>query len=390
MSTTSLHPGLGSSGSGENGVRLIRVPANLRLGAAARLIGEQSGDPLLAGQRFLDSATQLRVDLDLMWCTVDEQGGMGSGGGMVRIRQVVLAVIGSGRTAMLFVSGAERKGKWPGAAKLRAMSGAGVALAEARQERIALVNHACEQVAAPGVDGRSRAVLSQALLESRETDAIEALQGAGFQRLGDLAYLRRALPKAGPGRALDQAESPKWPEGIRVCSVAQLLADGQTKARVDALIVDALERSYTDTQDCPELCGMRGMDDVLDSHRSVGVFDPAHWWLAMDDSGVARACLLLSVCPEQDSVELVYLGLAPEVRGVGLGSMLLGYGLRRLYDGPLAPLPRPDQTCIGGSGGVTCAVDTRNTPAMKLYRKAGFERFGLRVPMVRRLGPVHA
>ena len=304
----------------------------------------------------------------------------------MRIRQVVLAVIGSGRTAMLFVSGAERKGKqWPGAAKFRAIGGAGTALADSRQERIALVNHACEQVGAPGADGHPRAVLAQALLEQRETDAIEALLGAGFGRLGDLAYLRRPLAKAGPGRALEQAGNPEWPAGIRVRSVAQLLNEGHSQSRIDAWIVNALERSYVDTQDCPELCGMRGMDDVLDSHRSVGIFDPSLWWIALDESDVARACLLLSVCPEQDSVELVYLGLAPEVRGVGLGSMLLRFGLRRLYDGPLARDPTPGRPRVGGGGGVTCAVDTRNAPAMKLYRRAGFERFGLRVPLVRRL-----
>ena len=31
---------------------------------------------------------------------------------------------------------------------------------------------------------------------------------------------------------------------------------------------------------------------------------------------------------------------------------------------------------------LTCAVDTRNTPAMSLYRRCGFQRFGVRVPLV--------
>ena len=388
MTTTSAHTGLGTSPGGE-GVRIIQVPRELRLSAASRLIGEQAGDPLLAGERFLESAAQLRVDLDLMWCTTDERGagaGLGLRGGVVHVRQVVLGVVGSGRTAMLFVSGADKRaGKWTGAAKLKLLGGS-APLAEAKRERVALIRHACEQVGAPGADGKPRAVLAQSLLEQRETDAGEALMTAGFARLGELVYMRRGLPKSGPGRALDQAGNPVWPEGLRVRSIKELEREGQTRAQIDAWLGEALDRSYVDTQDCPELCGMRAMADVLDSHRCVGVFDPSLWWLVFDRQQRAMACLLLTACPEQDSVELVYLGLAPEVRGRGLGSMLLLFGLRRLYDGPMATTPMGASTRIAGTGGMTCAVDSRNASAVKLYRRAGFERFGVRVPYVRPLG----
>jgi ribosomal protein S18 acetylase RimI-like enzyme len=389
MTTTSTQSGLGASPGGE-GVRVIQVPPDLRLSAASRLIGEQGGDPLLAAQRFLESASLLRVDLDLLWCTTDERPasggreGSGEGGGVVGVRQVVLAVIGTGRTAMLFVSGTEKRSRhWPGAAKLRLLASAPIA--DARRERIALIHHACERVAAPGADGRPRAVLAQALLEQRETEAGEALVGAGFTRLGELMYMRRQLPRSGPGRALEQAGSPEWPAGVRVRSLRELAEEGHTTAQIDAWLADALDRSYIDTQDCPELCGLRAMSDVMDSHRSVGVFDPSLWWIALDASERAVGCLLLSVCPEQDSVELVYLGLAPDVRGCGLGSKLLLFGLRRLYDGPLAAATMAGSVQIGGTGGVTCAVDSRNAAAVKLYRRAGFERFGVRVPFVRSL-----
>ncbi len=385
MTTTSAHPGLSTSPGG-GGVRIIQVPPELRISAASRLIGEQGGDPLLAAQRFLESAVQLRVDLDLMWCSTDERPApaAGAGGEMVHVRQVVLGVVGSGRTAMLFVSGADKRARqWPGATKLRMLAGAPIV--EAKLERIALIQHACEKLSVPGADGRPRAVLAQSLLEQRETDAGEALMGAKFGRLGELLYMRRTLPKSGPWRALEQGANPVWPVGLRVRSIRQLQDDGHTRERIDAWLVEALDRSYIHTQDCPELCGLRAMDDVLDSHRSVGVFDPSLWWIVLDGADHAMACLMLSVCPEQDSVELVYLGLAPEARGRGLGAALLAFGMRRLYDGPLAPAPIAGQAQIGGTGGVTCAVDSRNAPAVKLYRRAGFERFGVRVPYVRSL-----
>lgn len=134
---------------------------------------------------------------------------------------------------------------------------------------------------------------------------------------------------------------------------------------------------------------LRAMEDVLESHRCVGVFDPSLWWLVFDREHRAMACLLLSACPEQDSVELVYLGLARSARE-GLGSKLLSFGLRRLYDGPLAAVPTAGRTGIAGTGGVTCAVDSRNASAVKLYRRAGFEKFGVRVPYVRSLRPARA
>lgn len=362
----------------------MQVPEDLRLSAAARLIGEQAGDPMLAAERFLESAAHLRVDMDLMWCTV-AGGNVAAGVGVVHVRQVVLGVVGSGRTAMLFVSGPDRRaGMWGGAAKLRLLGGS-APLAEAKRERISLIHHACEELSRPAKDGRPRAVLAQSLLEQREVDAGEALVLAGFQRLGELAYMRRPLSKSGPGRALEKAGEPAWPDGLRVRSLEELLREGHTQTQVDAWLAEALDRSYVDTQDCPELCGMRTMPDVLESHKSVGVFDPSLWWIVFDRASHAMACLLLTVCPEMDSIELVYLGLAPEVRGRGLGSMLLSFGLRQLYDGPLRANTGADVLRIAGTGGMTCAVDSRNASAVKLYRRAGFERFGVRVPYVRPL-----
>ena len=87
-------------------------------------------------------------------------------------------------------------------------------------------------------------------------------------------------------------------------------------------LLEALESSYQDTLDCPELCGLRETPDVLDSHRSTGVFDPALWWM-VHVNGQARGCALFNRCPEQRTIELVYLGLSPELRGRGLGKWLL-------------------------------------------------------------------
>ncbi|MBC7772616.1 MAG: GNAT family N-acetyltransferase, partial [Pyrinomonadaceae bacterium] len=259
----------------------------------------------------------------------------------------------------------------------------------------ALVRHACHHLRGmktpPVSRGVSRRVtplagdranarvvaLVQGLLEPHELDAIEALGRAGFMRLGDLAYMRRSLPRANGGRGAHRlrlsrpsragahaafGEAFVWPAGV----VVRRLSDISNNEH-DALLAAALERSYIDTQDCPELCGLREVADVLDSHRSVGDFDPALWWI-IEYEGKPEGAMLLSACPEQQTVELVYLGISPVLRGKGIGSAMLAMGLKELTG-------RDEAT-------ISCAVDMRNGPAMKLYTRAGFQEFSTRVPMV--------
>lgn len=376
MATAFGKPGLGSNDPRPgNAIRVVPVPFDLRLSAAARLLGDQAGDPLIAAQRFLESAPQLGVDLDLLWCVLEDA----TPGRMPIVRNVSLAVLGTGRTAMMFVSGPARRGL-----KSTLLGGKPTSIDHA--ERVALIRHASEQV---GQIKIRPARLAQSLLDTKEHDAARAFMDAGFMRLGDLAYLRRRLPKTGPGASLDSPAVPTWPAGVEVTSIPDLFAKGHSASTIDGWLIDALERSYIDTQDCPELCGLRDVSDVLESHRSVGIYDPALWWLVFRD-GQPRGCMLLSACPEHQSVELVYLGLAPEARGMGLGSMLLGFGVRRLYQtvvasSPSAHPPEPGHPVVSGAGGLTCAVDTRNAAAMRLYQRAGFERFATRIPMVRSL-----
>jgi len=57
--------------------------------------------------------------------------------------------------------------------------------------------------------------------------------------------------------------------------------------------------------------------------------------------------------------ELVYLGVVPEMRGHGIGRALLRRAIR--------------ETAEMGLTQISLAVDAGNTPALRLYRDAGFE-----------------
>ncbi len=335
----------------------VFIPPELRLAACARLVADHAPEPRQAARRFVETAEELGIDLSLMWGVLDPS--------RTEVRQVCLAVLGAGRTAMLFVSG-EPRGKGHASGPGR---GAGVTAEERTAERAAVLEAACRTLSGPIQGKTSSGVrLAQSLLEPHETAVLQALRRAGFRQLGDLAYMRREPAPVPAGRPA------VLPPGVRMESIAQLVMAGMSSAQVDRLLTDVLEASYVDTKDCPELCGLREAADVLESHKAVGRYDPALWWLLMENDRPV-GCALFSVSPEHDSLELVYLGLDVSARGRGLGTALLDASLRCLGDRVLM------------SGGVTCAVDTRNTAALRLYQNAGFRRFGVRIPMIRPLAP---
>ncbi|MBX3358145.1 MAG: GNAT family N-acetyltransferase [Phycisphaeraceae bacterium] len=330
------------------------------LAAAERLVGDRArstapAERRAAAIRFVQNAREFGIDLSLFWATIEEGAVAGPAsalpGGPV-VRQVCLAVVGSGRTANLFVSSGVPGGKRDHGAR-----------AAAHAERVGLLEAACTAIGSAGPRTGRGARLGQGLLEATETDAAAAMRDAGFTRLGELAYLRRRMPSG-----------KDW-QGAAVLEGFELVAMPELSG-AEAVLSGVLERSYIETLDCPELAGLRDVSDVLDSHKAVGVYDPNLWWVLRSREPIGgerhHGCVLLSACPEQDSVELVYLGLAPAVRRRGLGASLLARALDRLAG--------------RGERWVTCAVDTRNAPAMALYERAGFSPFSSRIPFVRRLG----
>lgn len=307
---------------------------------ARRLVSQANADLDEAAKRLVESAPDHNIDLSLSFATVEP-----GGNGRVNVRQCCLAVLGSGRTCMMFLSEPAGEGERADVAMI---------------ERVACVREARRHLERTASD---RAAILQALPEPEEAWAVEAFGAAGFLSVGTLRYMRcdRAI-RAG------SAEAGAWPEGV---SVERVMPQGQRGALPparEAEVMAALERSYVDTLDCPELCGLRSTRDVLDSHRSTGDFDPSTWWL-VKHRGRPAGCMLLNRCPEQRTIELVYLGLGPELRGKGLGRALLEMGVRGARRG-------------AAGWAVTCAVDERNAPALRLYAGLGFEAQSRRLALV--------
>lgn len=320
------------------------IPHSLRLSAAERLVSAHGRRE--AAKRLIASASKHGIDLDLMWGVVGQDGPSSA----LKVRQVALAVLGAGRTAMIFLSNPETKGVFGPVVTQTDEISASIKGALAGLQALAP-----DQVA-----------LAQTLIEPEHTWAHRACTDAGMICVGQLDYMRKPITKSTPA-----ASAPDWPSGIEVRAITTL--DPNALDSDYQSLITALEGSYEETLDCPELCGLRSMGDVVESHKATGEFDASRWHLIFKDGQPAGCCLLTHI-PQSNSVELVYLGISPQARGLGLGRSVLGYAI--------------DQLGAIGISEVTCAVDNRNAPAIGIYESLGFSRFDARVGFVAPITPV--
>lgn len=322
----------------------LTVTPALRPAAVELLLGRGGRVPPEAVERFCRQAPDLGIDLELMAATRHTTA-------PDTPTQVCLPVPGAGGTVMLFVAGLPSGGARPG---------------QDHTERAAAIRHAVRTASE-----RRTVKLVQALLEPRETASAPGYEEAGMSRLAELLYLARPLKLQESVKHLVSADGVRrpdggaWPAGITV----RPLGPEDTDERMQRT---ALLASYERTLDCPELAGLRDIDDIVAAHRAVGEYDPAMWWL-VERSGKPEGCVLLNRCSLQGCVELVYIGLSPAVRGLGLGDALM-----RCAIGVSAGLERE----------LRCAVDSRNTPARRLYDRLGFRDAGRRIAFVGLAGDI--
>jgi len=139
-----------------------------------------------------------------------------------------------------------------------------------------------------------------------------------------------------------------------IASCRQDLTWVSYRPEIEGLFVEALEQSYVDTLDCPELVGLRSTEDTLKGHRSRRGFDPQHWWVALNGSKPVGVVLLGAIGLEP-GLEIVYLGVSPDSRGKGVVDALM--------------LRTAEVARSVGAKYVTLAVDERNAPARKMYAR---------------------
>lgn len=166
------------------------------------------------------------------------------------------------------------------------------------------------------------------------------LTQAGFRLIAELIYLERpaTLPTS----------TSTDPSGITWIGYDQ---------STHKLFAETIEASYEDSLDCPDLLGLRQMEDIIAGHKDAGEFDPERWFIICHDDRPA-GCLLLSRVRNRSALELVYMGLRPAARGKGLAKTMLRRAIQVTVNARLAY--------------ITLAVDARNDPARTLYDSFSF------------------
>ncbi len=177
---------------------------------------------------------------------------------------------------------------------------------------------------------------AQCLIDASDPADPRPLLDGGFTRNPDLVTVRRS-GLLGP-----------LPDGGRV----ELVPFARVRRDV---IAATLLGTYAGSLDCPELDRVRPAADVLDGFDAA--FTAGGYVAHADGSPVGVGVL----APAGRGAELAYLGLVPTARGRGLGRDLLA---RLVAD--------------AGPADVSASVDARNTPARRLYDRAGFTPAGSR------------
>lgn len=200
---------------------------------------------------------------------------------------------------------------------------------------------------------RTRGVqLATAFLADHDSPDAQKLLRFGFRRAAEISYL-----------ASERSRFPAHPPAPHL--EFEPFRDSQ-QPRLAALV----ERTYEQTLDCPALNGARNIDDVLEGYRQTGVYAPRRWLFVRQDN-IDVGCLLLADHPQHDQWELVYMGVAPEYRGQGIG----------------LDVTRHAQwlTNCAARARLVLAVDAANLPAAQGYIAAGFRQWDRRIVLIKRL-----
>lgn len=250
---------------------------------------------------------------------------------------------------------AEHNGRLAGAVWAQLQPGATAliwppVLVDSQQEPLA---QALLAAAVAFLKGR-RVCMAQALLRPEDHRSARLLEEARFIHLAELIYMlsvTASFPQSEPANPLDwETYTP------------------DNHARFAAVV----EESYEDTADCPGLNGIRAIEDVLAGYRATGEFAARHWLLARYQERDV-GCVLLAAHPESAQLELMYLGVIPEVRGKRFGLALVR---RAQWLARQSAFPR-----------MLLAVDAANRPAIAMYEAAGFVAWEQRSAYVIVLSP---
>ena len=179
------------------------------------------------------------------------------------------------------------------------------------------------------------------LLTHPSNAEVQALKMAGFIHLARLIHMSRPLENL--PFAQSQSDELEW---------------NHFNPGDENKLAKMLPEMLVDSLDCPAMCGLRKVEDIIEGYKASGIFRADSWWLPQW-KGNDIGCILMndSIVDEQTSF-IVYLGVIPRWRRMGFARAMLRHAFRYAYQREIK--------------NISLSVDARNTPAIRLYRQEGF------------------
>ncbi len=122
------------------------------------------------------------------------------------------------------------------------------------------------------------------------------------------------------------------------------------------LLATILEQTEVESEDIPEIQGIRSGIDILATFEQE-TRGNSHAWYVVLHEGIHVGCLLLASQADQRSCSIQYMGLRPEYRSRGWGCLLVRHALAWAH--------RQEASLI------RLMVDSRNQRATRLYQTCG-------------------
>jgi mycothiol synthase len=289
----------------------IRPVQRTEIDQALRLIlaGSTGRDSDEAVLEFLQVATWRGLDLTMTWVAAEPETG--------RLVWAVLPIVSPGRGMILMVPPRLRPGLFP--------------------------RHVAELIASATLEPRRHECnLVQVLIDPEHRAVCRAIEDCAFLPIAELHYLGRQVRDPLPGRIFDETRYHLY----------------RYDRAMHYRFAQTLEATYEESMDVPALNGRRHIEDIIESHKSAGEFDPDLWHLITDRHGEDLGVLLLNRLYRREGMELVYIGLKPQARGRRIADMLIRLAVNAIAH--------------EGGGALVTSVDAANAPARKLYHRHGF------------------
>ncbi len=201
-----------------------------------------------------------------------------------------------------------------------------------------------------GIGFRSLATVQQICLPL-DLAAISGHETQGASTSADCEILLKESPDI-VGKTQEHSGAPMARQ-LKMLPAHQL-----STAKLGGLI----RKTFEGTRDLATNSPVDGLSDhMLIKYFSNGISlrHLEHWYVA-ELAGEAMGCLLMQIHPHE-TMELVYMGLTPQSRKRGIGSQLVQEARRKALQ----------HNC----NMLVTAVDFQNEPAMRVYEKAGFQRY---------------